>query len=475
MKEYQVFISYSWTTSEHEKWVYELARRLMEHGINVRFDKWDLKPGQDKYKFMESMVQDENIDKVLIICDKGYKEKADKRKGGVGTETQIITPEIYNEVKQEKFVPIIVEIGENFDSYLPHYLKSRIAINMSSDEVYEEGYEKLLRLIYERPQFRKPAKGEPPVFIFEDEKSHYKTKNLNKQLKHFLVNKPKQANLIISDFIEEFKNILNQFQINKDEFVEPYDEIIYNNINDMIGLRNDYIEFLCLLCKTNKMFDIDIIINLFEEIYWYTEDLGGEYYNALQFDHYKFFITELFLYTIAILIENNYFEEIDVLLSTRYFLITKHREMETDFSMFRFYIESLDEYRKRRLKNRRISITADLLIERSKFENKNYQEKIVDADLLLHYISVIKFKNENMHDWFPITYIYKQYSKVDLLKRLINLRHFNKIKILFKINTVEEMKKIFKEFVNPYRGYNGICASIPNITSHVNPDEIGKY
>lgn len=47
---------------------------------------------------MESMVQDSSIDKVLIICDKGYKEKADDREGGVGTETQIITPTLYGKV-----------------------------------------------------------------------------------------------------------------------------------------------------------------------------------------------------------------------------------------------------------------------------------------------------------------------------------------------------------------------------------------
>jgi hypothetical protein len=76
-KVYSVFISYCWTSPEHEKWVHDLALRLMEtDGIDVKLDKWDLKPGQDKFAFMESMVNDNSIDKVLIICDKGYKEKA---------------------------------------------------------------------------------------------------------------------------------------------------------------------------------------------------------------------------------------------------------------------------------------------------------------------------------------------------------------------------------------------------------------
>ena len=169
-KEFKVFISYSWTSPEHEKWVYDLAVRLMENGIEVKFDKWDLQPGQDKYAFMESIVQDETINRVLIICDEGYKSKADNREGGVGTESQIITPEIYGKTNQRKFIPIIAQRGMAFDDYLPVFLKSRIVIDMSSDDVYESGYEKLLRLIAERPEFRKPAKGQLPNYLFEDEK-----------------------------------------------------------------------------------------------------------------------------------------------------------------------------------------------------------------------------------------------------------------------------------------------------------------
>jgi hypothetical protein len=40
-------------------------------------------------------------DKVLIIYDEGYYQKANERKGGVGTETSIITPSVYQNTKQE--------------------------------------------------------------------------------------------------------------------------------------------------------------------------------------------------------------------------------------------------------------------------------------------------------------------------------------------------------------------------------------
>ena len=86
----KVFISYSWYGPEHEQDVIDLATTLRNHGVDAVLDKWDLKPGQDKYVFMESMVTDDSVAKVLLLCYKRYQEKANSRSGGVGTESQII-------------------------------------------------------------------------------------------------------------------------------------------------------------------------------------------------------------------------------------------------------------------------------------------------------------------------------------------------------------------------------------------------
>lgn len=79
-----VFISYCWTSEQHREWVARLARQLVAHGVRAILDIWDLGPGQDTYAFMEKAVLDETVTKVLIICDRGYKERADNRTRGVG-------------------------------------------------------------------------------------------------------------------------------------------------------------------------------------------------------------------------------------------------------------------------------------------------------------------------------------------------------------------------------------------------------
>ncbi|MEI7713697.1 MAG: SEFIR domain-containing protein [Rhodospirillales bacterium] len=127
----KAFISYSWSNPSHEQWVISLAGELRESGVDVMLDKWDLKEGDDAHAYMEQMVTNPEITKVVMVCDKIYAEKANRRSGGVGTETQIITPELYGNQSQNKFVAVISELDEGGNGYVPVFYKSRIYIDMS--------------------------------------------------------------------------------------------------------------------------------------------------------------------------------------------------------------------------------------------------------------------------------------------------------------------------------------------------------
>lgn len=131
----KVFISYSWTSQPHQNQIIEWAERLASNGVDIVLDVFDLKEGRDKNSFMERMVTDKEVSHVLVISDKEYAKKADARKAGVGTESQIISEEVYDKVDQSKFIPVIVEVDENNKPYLPVFLKSRIWIDFSSPEL----------------------------------------------------------------------------------------------------------------------------------------------------------------------------------------------------------------------------------------------------------------------------------------------------------------------------------------------------
>ena len=76
----KVFISYSWTSDDHQEFVRECADRLLSDGIDVVLDVYDLAEGDDKIAFIERMVTDDSVTNILVFCDKEYKEKSDEKK-----------------------------------------------------------------------------------------------------------------------------------------------------------------------------------------------------------------------------------------------------------------------------------------------------------------------------------------------------------------------------------------------------------
>lgn len=121
-----VFISYSWIPITNKERTIEIAERLQGDGVNVIIDVWSLAEGQDKFKFMEKMVNDPKIKRVLLFCNKEYIEKANERKGGVGVESLIISDEIYKKAEQKKFIPVIMERDEHGDEFVPTFVKSSL-------------------------------------------------------------------------------------------------------------------------------------------------------------------------------------------------------------------------------------------------------------------------------------------------------------------------------------------------------------
>jgi hypothetical protein len=158
-----VFISYSHDTPTHKKWVGDLASRLVENGVEVILDQWELGLGDDVPKFMEKSVG--RADRVLMICTENYVRKADDGKGGVGYEAMVVTGELVRKLETNKFVPVIRQSGS--EALVPKSVGTRLHVNLSEGQNFEEEFEKLLREIHSAPQVRKPQLGKNP---FEGER-----------------------------------------------------------------------------------------------------------------------------------------------------------------------------------------------------------------------------------------------------------------------------------------------------------------
>jgi len=160
-----VFISYCWTSEEHKNWVKDLASRLRQDGVDAFIDDWRLNPGQDRFAFMEAAITAESTTKVLVICDENYKLKADRRAGGVGIESQIISSKTFTKVNRRKFIPIISQRSNTGDVYVPTYMEHMIYIDLSSPVHFESGYKQLIYAIYETSEHEEPPLGDAPPYI----------------------------------------------------------------------------------------------------------------------------------------------------------------------------------------------------------------------------------------------------------------------------------------------------------------------
>lgn len=148
----RVFISYC-----HEdvtvEWIEKMVVELGICGIDSLVDIYDLQLGQDLNYFMEQI---KNVDAVLILLGKTYKKKANSREGGVGIETQIISNDVYNDLEQTKFIPIVISKAEDGKAYLPYYLEDRLYIDFTDDDLFVSNMESVVRQINCFPRREKP-------------------------------------------------------------------------------------------------------------------------------------------------------------------------------------------------------------------------------------------------------------------------------------------------------------------------------
>lgn len=162
----RVFLSYAWESESHQLWVLKLAADMIRNGVRVLIDEWDLQDyAGDLHHFMESGIRDSDF--VVLVCTPDYARRANRRRGGVGIESSIITGEFYNPVKSGKFLPIVRKSGRPRGLSVPSYLKARYALDFTADANYEQKLEELLRRLFGKPRYQRPDLGPVPRFASE--------------------------------------------------------------------------------------------------------------------------------------------------------------------------------------------------------------------------------------------------------------------------------------------------------------------
>lgn len=170
IKNPRVFISYTGENPENRRWVKTFVDKLRYNGVNAIVDMYHLKPGNDLAQWMTNQLC--MADKVILICDSYYAQKADSRNGGVGWETMIIQGDMMMHSLSDKYVFIVRE--KNIDDGIPMYAKTKYSLQWTEEEIIEKDFQELLYYLFDCDT--EPELGEIPTDIIDKMKRSYKNK-----------------------------------------------------------------------------------------------------------------------------------------------------------------------------------------------------------------------------------------------------------------------------------------------------------
>lgn len=444
----KLFISYSWTSPEHEQWVLNLATELRDSGVDVILDKWELKEGHDAHAFMEKMVTDPMIKKVALVCDRLYAEKADGRSGGVGIEAQIISPEIYAKEDQNKFVAVVAQKNEEGKPYLPTYYKSRIYIDLSEADLYSTNFEQLLRWIYDRPLYIKPELGKKPSFLSDSETIALGTTPKFKRTLYAIRNNKDYSSGALNEYFDAFIKNLERFRLidNGGEF----DDKVIENIEQFTPYRNEAIEICLALAQYRNTTETHQQLHRFFEgliPYLYRPEHVTSH-REWAFDNFKFIIHELFLYAVAAFLKYECYDAVAYMFRHNYYLEKSYDSTEMiPFGKIRHSMGSLP-YRNKRLNLQRLSLRSDLLEQRSKTSGLTFKQ-LMQADFILFIRDCLdSLRNNTFQNWWPETLLYleRRGGIFEIFARAQSKEYFAKIRCLFDIEDKKDLEPLLKAF-----------------------------
>lgn len=436
----KVFTSYSWTSAEHSEWVRRLVDRLRGDGVNAILDVYRLKEGHDKYVFMEQMVTDPEVLKVLVICDRRYVDRANAREGGVGTESIIISQEVYEKVDQEKFIPVVTELDEEGHPYLPAFLKGRMYIDLSSDEKLAENYEKLLRAIFDKPVHVEPTVGRPPSFLTEEGRVSTRT-GFKLQMVKDAVHKDKPTVKGLSvDYLRAFSEAAEEFRFKTEEYEDIWGDKVKTSIHQFLPYRDEFVEFISFISLyVNDSSTYQAVFEFFERLLPYKDPPPSTSGFDNLGDNFRFILRELFLYTVAALIRNGKFEIADLFLRQEYFNAAvrggdEYDERHVTFTAFGMDARSieLDKF------GDNTGETGKLLRERASHKELNF-ERLMEADFVLFLRSILHRKEFDWF-WFPRTLIGARYhASFALFAKAESRRGFEDLRVLLGVESKSDL------------------------------------
>lgn len=466
----RAFISYSWSNPEHEQWVVDLADELGDSGVHVLLDKFDLREGHDSIAFMERMVNDPDVKKVLLICDKVYADKTNNRTGGVGTEAQIISPKVYSEADQNKFVAVLKERDDEGKPYLPTYYASRIYIDLSNQENYAQEFERLVRWINDKPLYQRKPIGQRPAYLDEEpDISLGTTPHFRRAIDAIKGYKPSAGGALT----EYFKTIATNFErlrIVRDQSRE-WDEQFLENVSSTIPLRNELNQIFEAIAVYDTTGDFGSKVHRFFEslIPYFDRPANVSSWSETDFDNFKFLGYEFFIHALTAFIAHERFDLCSRLLNEHYYNERNQatgQDTMVDFSVFRGNISAL-QYRNQRMNTRYFSPVGMLIKERLTGTGLT-EFKLAQAEFVAYLRSEMAAVESNSWSrWWPnmLVFTRSMHGPFEIFARAQSRAYFDRVKGMFGVKQIDDFKPVLEAHSSGERAprYDYVSISISRL------------
>src|SRR5258706_4569804 len=332
----KVFISYSWSSHEHQMLIKNWAEQLIADGVAVILDIYDLKEGHDKYAFMERMVTDESVTHVLVFSDRLYAEKANGRRSGVGTESQIISKNVYEKVDQYKFIPIVCELDETGRAYLPTFLESRIWIDFSSPVAANKNWEQLVRLLYGKPQHEKPTLGKRPAYLSEDTAPASPAISKYRVLRQAILDRKPGITLYRQEFLSACVQYADDLRIRAAPDINNLGSRILQDCGKLKTVRDHLLDWVLLESAAGEPteFTEDLLALLEHLLELKSRPEAITSWNDSWFGAHALFVYQTFLYIIASLLKTGKYKILHEIYTSHYLSPKSARNSDLPFQTF---------------------------------------------------------------------------------------------------------------------------------------------
>lgn len=443
----KVFISYSWTSAKFREQVRLWADRIAADGVDILLDQYDLKEGHDKYAYMEQMVADSSVTHVLMFIDKRYSEKANARAAGVGTESQIISKEIYEKVAQSKFVPIACEFDEKGDPYLPIFAGSRIYIDFSSDEAVNRNWESLVRLLHGKPLHVKPQTGKPPAYITDDTKALSNPASGKFEVfKNAYLSGHKGTRMYRQDFLDSCANFIDTLRP-RSEPEKHSGETILVRFRQLTPIRNLLVDWVLLEAQVDPSDAFsESLVHFLErllDLRVQPNDVTSS--NESWYESHELFAYETFLYLLAALLKAGAYDILNSVLMGHFLRpASSFRAAEhVSFSNFYTYTEYINGALLAEVglePNRKYHNQAAELLKRNADRTDIPFDAIKEADVLANIASLLRGDR-----WYPQTHYYWAWGRTaPFFLRANQHKYFVKLGTILGVQSGDELRTAMK-------------------------------